>query len=135
MKKLIAMLVCIFTLISVFSVSVMADASISPRYNNVAFKDSYFEIANDGTATVRATYSGDDDIITGATIKIKIQKQFLFFFWTDVVEWIDESNDSYHTFVHSIQVDSGTYKATIEYTIRGTGGDPDVITDTIERSH
>ena len=135
MKKIISLVICMVIVFSSLGISSLASSEITPYYNNVADVETQFNIDSNGTARVIVFYDGDPDTITGATIKIKIQKQFLFFFWTDVVEWIDESNDSYHMFVHSIQVDSGTYKATIEYTIRGTGGEPDVITDTIERSH
>ena len=135
MKRVIALLMCIVLAVCALGINTLADTGISPRLNNVALKNSYFEINSNGTATVRATYSGDSDVITGATIKIKIQKQFLFFFWTDVVEWTDECSGNYRTVIHSTQVDGGTYKATIEYTIRGTAGEPDVITETIERTH
>ena len=134
MKRVIALLMCIVLAVCALGINTLADTGISPRLNNVADVGMQFSIDSNGTAKVVAFFDGDSTT-TSATIKIKIQKQFLFFFWTDVIEWTDETTEKSYAKSFSTQVDSGTYKATIEYTIRGTGGEPDVITDTIERTY
>ena len=134
MKKGISFVLIVVVLLS-FSINILADSQIAPCYDNVAMTDTIFNISSSGNAKVTVSFEGSPEIISGATIKTKIQKRFLFFFWQDVTEWVDEVAGSYYTNSHSITVDSGTYKAIVEYTIRGTGGDPDVITDEIERTH
>ena len=135
MKKIVTLLVCTLMLLSILPLSALADEGITPYYNNIALKDTHFEIDSNGTAAVRATFRGDRNVITSATVKIKIQKKFLFFFWTDVIEWTDETTENNYTVVHSTTVDSGTYNAIVEYTIRGVGGESDIIKDEIERTH
>ena len=137
MKKFLAVMVCILTLLSVFSVVTYASEEENPLpyLSNPCKTNTNFVIDANGNAKTTALLEVYDDGMISATIKTKIQKRFLFFFWQDVTEWIDETDENSYLASHSITVDSGTYKAIVEYTIRGTGGDPDVITDEIERTH
>ena len=121
MRKIIAMAVCLVTLLSVFSIcsSAATQNEVAPYLNNPCITSSDGSISN----------------VTGATVKIKIQKRFLLVFWNNVIEWTDETTENNYTVVHSTNVGSGTYRATVEYTIYGTGGEPDVIKDEIQRTH
>ena len=135
MRRAISLVICVVIAISALSINVFASSKITPRYNNVSNTNTYFDIDSSGNAKVIASFGGDRSAITSATVKIKIQKRFLLVFWNNVIEWTDETTENNYTVVHSTNVGSGTYRATVEYTIYGTGGEPDVIKDEIQRTH
>ena len=142
MKKIVSCFIILNILIGLLSLSVSASNYIvSPYMNNGGSTSTEFTIDSAGKGTVSVYYYDGTKVVTGATIKTKIQKNFLFFFWTDVdigVEnntWVDECVGHTYFGTHSVNLGSGTYKAIVEYTIRGTGGEPDVITQEIERTH
>ena len=134
MKKAISLIMCIVIVLSTLGICAFAETKNSPRFTNVGEINTVFNIDSNGNARVTVSYDGYS-AMTHATIKIKIQKQFLFFFWTDVIEWTDESTERYYAKTFTTPVDGGTYKAIVEYTIRGTAGEPDVITDEIQRTY
>lgn len=135
MKKILSAIVCVIVLIGCIPLSVFASEAITPYYNNVVRQSTLFDIDENGIATVKASYVGQSGVTTGATIKTKIQKRFLLVFWSDVASWTDEATGHYYSNTHSTTVESGYYRAQVEYTIRGTGGDSDVITDELEYSY
>ena len=53
----------------------------------------------------------------GAKITTQLQKRFLLVFWTDVDGgyWVDESSQSSYTAVHTLAVQTGTYRVKVEY--------------------
>ncbi len=136
-KKFISFVLVIFVL----SVSIIpvyaADSGISPRYNNTATTETGFYIDENGVAWVSAMYGGYS-YTTFACIQIKIEKRVLFW-WEDVENgWTD---NTYVTelwgqtnFVnYSLQLEkTGKYRATVTYTVNGTGGDSDIITSVLE---
>jgi len=137
-KKLLLLTLAIFILsIAIVPVYAVND-EIAPYFNNTATTTTGFDIDESGIAWVSAMYNGYTGITTGATITIKLEKKFLWWWndvdngWPDntyVVEFTDVDN-----FVnYSLQLSkTGTYRATVVYTIYGTAGDPDVITYTGE---
>ena len=137
MKKLLCVL-----LVAIFSFSLAiqvlaADSLIMPRYNNVDYVNTEFNISDSGKAIVRVQYMGIEGETTGATITTKIEKKFLWW-WNDVdgASWTDESNTHYCSNTHSYQLSkSGTYRATITYTVYGSGGEADVITREMEEKY
>ena len=135
MKKILSAIICVVVLIGCIPINTFAVGEISPYYNNTQRTTTNFTISDSGVAKVRISYNGYKDTTTGATIKTKIQKSFLFFFWSDVTSWTDEASGYYYSTTHSTSVDSGTYRAIVEYTIRGTGGSADVITEQLEYSY
>ena len=68
MRKIIAMAVCLVTLLSVFSVcaSAATQNEVAPYLNNPCITSSDFNISSDGTATVTAFYDGSISNVTGA---------------------------------------------------------------------
>ena len=135
MKKILSAIVCVIVLIGCIPISVFASEAITPYYNNHLQRNTAFEINESGVANVTVSYVGTKGETTGATIKTKIQKRFLLVFWNDVASWTDEATGYYYSNTHSTTVESGYYRAQVEYTIRGTGGSPDVITDELEYSY
>ena len=136
MKKTILTIICTFILLGSVPLTALAfGEKISTFNNNVTQTNTSFNINSQGLATVTTDYTGYKSITTGATIKIKIQKRFLLVFWNDVASWTDEATGYHYSNTHSTTVESGYYRAQVEYTIRGTGGSPDVITEELERSY
>jgi len=147
MKRLICLLLCLVTLISMGSVSAWAATpeTVAPYYNNVDGTQSSFSIDENGYATLAVPYIGYPGITTGATITIKLQKRGAFgLYWSDVNLTGDDatdnmivinSNEVAFSKSYGIQLNfTGTYRAVINYTIYGTAGaadqDEDVLTYT-----
>lgn len=134
MKKSFINFICFIVILSCFyTVAFASDDGISPYFNNVVRTSTDLYIEND-IATVMVSYSGYSGVTTNAVITTKIQKRFLLVFWQDVegASWTDYATGVYYSNTHSISVKSGTYRAQVEYTIYGSGGAADVITDEIE---
>lgn len=135
MKKMFINFICFIVIFSCVSTTVFAldEPGISTYANNTASTNTVFVII-DGVAYATISYNGYDGITTNAVITTKIQKRFLLFFWQDVdgAYWTDYASGVYYSNSHSISVSSGTYRVQVEYTIYGSGGEADVITDEIE---
>jgi hypothetical protein len=114
-----------------------AENEVMPRYNNTGSTEVVFVIDENGLATVSYTCIGYRNITTSIVVTTKIEKKTLWW-WSDVdgAEWTDQSNEYYCAHDHSIQLSkSGTYRATITYTVYGSGGEADVITSEIEKKY
>ena len=136
MKKTVLTIICVFILLGSVPLTALAFNEKSSTFNNnVTHTNTAFNINAQGVATVTTDYTGYKSVTTGATIKTKIQKRFLLVFWNDVATWTDTATGYYYSNTHSTTVEKGYYRAQVEYTIYGTGGSPDVITDELERSY
>ena len=137
MKKITKTLVAILLIAVMSMTSIMAFAStdsVSPRLSHMS--DGVFSFsatANGGYAEVM--YEGYDSFVR-ADLTIKVEKQFLFFFWTEVDTWTASSTDIEGYFFHTFNLTgSGTYKATFTLLITGNDGTVDTITDVIENKY
>ena len=127
-------------LFSVEAVSVSAalpeDVSIMPLYNNVGMTDSSFYIDANGIAYIMVSYYGSTNITSGGIITVKLERKILGLFWetvdigtSDNIWRVSSTAPTFsHDFTHQLS-DTGTYRATIHYTIFGTGGASDKIDD------
>lgn len=135
MKRRFCSMVLLFAILT--SILVFASAAndgIMPCYNNTAGTSTNFTISTTGKATITATFDGYRGTTSGATITSYIEKRTLGVFWTKVDigetnnEWVDTINNYYGLAGHEFQLPStGTYRATVVYEIRGSGGATDVI--------
>lgn len=142
MKKFICVILCIVMLFSVEAVSVSAalpeDVSIMPLYNNVGLTDSLFYIDQNGLAYVVVAYDGYSGITSGGIMTAKLERKVLGLFWetvdigtSDNIWRVSSTAPTFsHAFTHQLS-DTGTYRATIHYTIFGTGGASDKIDDVL----
>ena len=138
MKRVNVFLLCVLLLIgSIPFPAAAADHDIVPYYNNTVTANSYFTISENGTATITVSYRGVSGLTTGATITTKIQKRTLGLIWTNVDigtednVWVDEATGFSYSTSHSIDLNStGTYRAVVDFVIRGTGGADDEISQT-----
>lgn len=137
-KRLLSFIVMCLMLIS--TGTFMANAQeVTPRYNNVDTAASYANISSSGVITVTNRYYADSSVFTKAIISTSIEKKTLGIFWTKVDigqtndEWVVTSYNNSYTGSHSHQLTkTGTYRATVEYVIYGSGGSADTITKEIE---
>ena len=137
MKKITKTLVAILLIAVMSMTSITAFAStdsVTPRLSHMS--DGVFSFsatANGGYAEVR--YEGYDSFVR-ADLTIKVEKQFLFFFWTEVDTWTASSTDIEGYFFHTFNLTgNGTYKATFTLLITGNDGTVDTITDVIENKY
>lgn len=137
MKKITKLLV-VMLLIAILSMtsitSFASDQGISPRLSHTSDATfSFAATANGGYIDV--TYYGYDSFVR-ADLTVKIEKQFLFFFWTEVDTWSTSSTEMDGMFSHAFTLTgSGTYRATFTLTITGNDGTVDTIPSEIEDSY
>ena len=117
-------------LILILSVPIVA---AQPRWNNVYVCDNSFYV--DGSdAVVEARYEGIDGVTTSATVEIEIERKGLFGTWSDVSggSWSDTITGYYGSVEHYVTLSkTGEYRAKITWTVYGTGGSPDTVTETL----
>ena len=112
---------------------VYAETTVIPRLDNISYAQCKMTLSNN-TATIKVGYVGFDGCIKQATITTKLQKQFLFFFWTEEKTWYDTSTEDSATFTHNYGVSSGTYRIEVTYEIIGNDGTTDSFTEYREAS-
>lgn len=132
-KTLIAiLLIAILSLTSITSFA--SNDSVSPRLSHMSDgRFSFSATANGGYAEV--TYDGYDSFVR-ADLTIKVEKSFLFFFWTEVDTWTASSTDIEGYFFHTFNLTgSGTYRASFTLKITGNDGTVDTVTSEIESKY
>lgn len=144
MKKILAIMMVVVTLVSLVAMPASADESpgITPYLNNAERSSCIFDISSSGLSTVHVSYTGIQGVTTKVTVTTYLQKKTLGLFWTKVdigttnKEWVDTSTQVSGTFVHQYQLQStGTYRAVITIVFSGTGGADDEIQNKIEKKY
>ena len=129
---LVLTLSLVMLLTGITSSATEANAGISPRLSHFGGGSFSFSALESGGHTA-ISYEGYPDTFVQATVTVKLEKKFLFFFWNDVDEWTATSTELLGTFYHVFELDGkGTYKATMRLEVLGTDGTVDVIEDSIE---
>ena len=130
MKKTIALILAvlsIFSIVSSTAFGVLA-SGIEPRWNNTNSASTGLVIDSNGKATITLACVGKSGVTTGITAETKLERKWGLL-WLDVDggEWTDSTTQRYLSVNHYIQLSkTGTYRATTEYTVSGTGGANDV---------
>ena len=134
MKKITKTLVAIFLIAIMSMTSVTAFASnegIMPRLSHMENGSFSFAATADG-GYVDVTYYGYDSFVR-ADLTVKIEKSFLFFWWTEVSTWSASSTALNGVFYKTLPLDGrGTYRATFTLLITGNDGTVDTIEQVIE---
>lgn len=111
-----------------------AESGISPRLTHTNGASYSFD-ATSSIGYISADYTGVDTTFVSAKLTVKVEKQFLFFFWSEVGTWTSTSTDLDGIFYYEMPLTgAGTYRATFTLEVTGTNGTVDVITDTIENA-
>lgn len=126
---LMSMLMCL-TSIPVYAAE--SENQVMPRLSHMAEASFTFD-ATSSVGYIDADYTGYAASFVSAKLTVKVEKQFLFFFWNEVGTWTSTSTELLGSFYHEMSLNgSGTYRATFTLEVTGTDGTVDVITDTIE---
>ena len=138
MKKITKTLVAIL-LIAILSMTTITsfanEQGISPRLSHTDSANfSFSATANGGYIDV--TYYGYDDSFVRADLTVKIEKRFLFLFWTEITTWSASSNEIEGHFANKFDLDgSGTYRATFTLKVTGNDGTVDTIEQVLESDY
>ena len=137
MRKITKTLVAIL-LIAVLSMtsitSFASEQGVSPRLSHTDSANFSFGATPNG-GHIDVTYYGYQSFAR-ADLTVLIEKEFLFFFWTDVATWSASNTDVEGEFYDTIPLDgSGTYRATFTLTVTGKNGTVDTITSVIESDY
>ena len=137
MRKITKILVAILLIavLSMTSVTAFAnDNAMSPRLSHTSHANFSFGATPNG-GHIDVTYYGYQSFAR-ADLTVTIEKEFLFFFWTDVATWSASNTDVEGEFYDTIPLDgSGTYRATFTLTVTGKNGTVDTITSVIESDY
>ena len=132
-KTLVAIL--LIAVLSMTSITSFASNDVaSPRLSHVGNANFSFGATPNG-GHIDVTYYGYQSFAR-ADLTVLIEKEFLFFFWTDVATWSASNTDVEGEFYDTIPLDgSGTYRATFTLLITGNDGTVDTITDVIKSKY
>lgn len=134
MKKVLTLGIVMLMVCALMIPVYAAENEITPYFNNTIRASARFNIEDNGEAVVTLSFTGYSSCATGATFTSKIQKSTSSG-WTDVsgASWVDEFDAARGAVEHIYQLNStGIYRLVYEIVVRGTCGEPDVISDTIE---
>lgn len=137
MKKIVKtfMLVSLAMIMCLTSMPIYAseaESGISPRLTHTNDASYSFD-ATSSVGYISADYTGVRATFVSAKLTVKVEKQFLFFFWNEVDTWTATSTEVLGRFYHEMPLTgAGTYRATFTLEVTGTNGTVDVITDTLE---
>ena len=126
MKKAISLVLVLLTIISLVGITAVA---VEPRWNNTATAFTALTINNSGKATISYNCAGIGNITTSIVAETKLERKWGIL-WLDVdgAEWTVTTNSGVLSMDHYFQLSkTGTYRATTEFTVSGTGGSNDVI--------
>ncbi len=134
MKKITktAIAILLIAILSMASITAFAsDATPTPCLSHTSNGSFTFSATANG-GYVDVTYYGYDSFVR-ADLTVKIEKNFLFFFWNEVDTWSASSTALNGEFYTTIPLDgSGTYRAIFTLKITGNDGTVDTIERTIE---
>ena len=127
----LAMIMCL-TSIPIYASE--AESGISPRLTHTNDASYSFD-ATSSIGYIYASYTGVDTTFVSAKLTVKVEKQFLFFFWSEVGTWTSTSTEVFGRFYHEMPLTgAGTYRATFTLEVTGTDGTVDVLDTVIENA-
>ncbi len=115
---------------------------VEPLLDNGDYCVLTFGITSSGLAGIDIDYVGIQGVTTKVTARVYLQKKMIGIVWARVAigttdnEWVASSTDYRGDFYFSHQLTStGTYRAVIEVTMSGTGGEDDVILQKLQKTY
>ena len=121
--------------ITAFATENDTQSTIMPRWSNLSNVNFSFDATSSG-GYVNVSYIGASNSFSKADVHVKLQKKFLLVFWTDVDEWSASSTNYEDVLYHCFTLNgTGTYKATLTFTVTGTDGTVDTYNTEIESKY
>ena len=138
MKKITkASLIILLTLIMCLTgitASANEQTGITPRLSHTEDTNFSFTASSSG-GDFHVYYRGLDSFAR-ADLTVKLEKSFLFFFWTDMGTITASSTQQNGHFANTFALDGkGTYRATFTLRITGTNGTVDTVEQVIESTY
>jgi hypothetical protein len=132
----LAIIMCFSSVpVTAFATENNTQSTVTPRWSHLSDVAFSFAATSSG-GHVNVSYTGYTASFAKADIHVKLQKKFLLVFWTDVDEWSSSSTEYDDVFSHCFTLDgTGTYKATLTFTVTGIDGTVDTLTDSIESKY
>ncbi len=135
-KRGVCLILLLCTVLITFGgYSKKADAATT--YHNTAGASINGYITSTGVMRTELTVDGIKNVTTRIQADVYIEKRILGIFWKRVDigypnnVWHDSTTSFYYFNYFDVQLSSaGTYRATVTYTVSGTGGSDDIITMT-----
>ena len=125
----LAMIMC-WTSIPIYASE--AESGISPRLSHTNSASYSFD-ATSSIGYISADYTGVRATFVSAKLTVKVEKQFLFFFWNEVGTWTSTSTEVLGRFYHEMPLTgAGTYRATFTLEVTGSDGTVEVLDTVIE---
>ena len=125
----LAMIMCL-TSIPIYASE--AESGISPRLTHTNGASYSFD-ATSSIGYIFASYTGVSATFVSAKLTVKVEKQFLFFFWSEVGTWTSTSTDLDGRFYYEMPLTgAGTYRATFTLEVTGSDGTVEVLDTVIE---
>jgi hypothetical protein len=110
------------------------ESGISPRLTHTNGASYSFD-ATPSIGYIYAGYTGVEATFVSAKLTVKVEKQFLFFFWNEVDTWESTATDLDGRFYYEMPLTgAGTYRATFTLEVTGTDGTVDVLDTVIENA-
>lgn len=139
MKKAIALLLAVLSIFSILGSTTfgVVAAGVEPRWNNTSTATVSLAINESGRATVSSVCNGISGVTTKITAETKLERKWGLL-WLDVdgAEWTDTTTSWFLSKTHYVELSkTGTYRATTEYTVTGTGGAADTFTARCEYTY
>lgn len=134
MKKSIALLLAVLSVVSILGITVVA---VEPRWNNANSAFVSLSINSGGKATITYNCAGISNVTTGIVGETKLERKWGIL-WLDVdgAEWTESTDGLVLSKSHTFQLSkTGTYRATTKFTVSGTGGSNDSIKVTSEDTY
>lgn len=111
-----------------------AEGGISPRLTHTNDASFVFD-ATSSVGYIDAVYNGVAATFVSAKLTVKVEKQFLFFFWNEVGTWTSTCTERFGGFYYEMPLTgAGTYRATFTLEVTGTDGTVDVLDTVIENA-
>ena len=111
-----------------------AENGISPRLTHTNGASYSFD-ATSSVGYIYVDYTGVAASFVSAKLTVKVEKQFLFFFWNEVDTWTATNTEVLGDFYYEMPLTgAGTYRATFVLEVTGTDGTVDVIDGVIENA-
>ena len=108
------------------------ESGISPRLTHTN-EASYSFDATSSVGYIYVDYTGVAASFVSAKLTVKVEKQFLFFFWNEVDTWTATNTELLGDFYYEMPLTgAGTYRATFILEVTGTDGTVDVLDTVIE---
>lgn len=131
---IVVMLVALTCMTSVTAFASEESTGVTPRLSHMEDGAFTFSATADG-GYIDVVYYGYDSFVR-ADLTVRVEKNYLWFFWSEIGTWSDSSTEMNGDFYHVFTLTgSATYRATFTLLITGNDGTVDTVERVIESKY